>query len=134
MIKTGEVNVSDVQNQEELEARIGSASFFGTLQAGFSDFHYLRDAWKRTTDKDALVGVGMTGIGSAKVLDLDLEKAAQVAKDVNSEVAALIGINEASRVTTVKPSGTTSCVLGTSSGIHAWYNDYYVRRMHLFNN
>jgi len=129
-----EVNVSDVQNQEELEARIGSASFFGTLQAGFSDFHYLRDIWKRTTDKDALVGVGMTGIGSGKVLDLDLEKAAQVAKDVNSEVAALIGINEASRVTTVKPSGTTSCVLGTSSGIHAWYNDYYVRRIRLGKN
>lgn len=129
-----EVNVSDVENQEDFILRTGVASFLGTLQAGFTDFHYLRDCWKRTTEKDALIGVGLTGIASGKVLKLDLKAAARHAKLINTETANKIGINEASRVTTVKPSGTTSCVLGTSSGIHAWHSDYYIRRIRIGKN
>ena len=71
----------------------------------------------------------MTGIGSGTILKYDLEAAAKVACDSNEDYAKLLGINKAARVTTIKPSGTTSCVLGTSSGIHAWHNDYYIRRM-----
>lgn len=129
-----EVSVNDVSTQEELENRISAAAFFGTLQAGFTDFHYLRDVWKRTTEKDALIGVGLTGIASGGILDLDLTRAAKRAIHVNEQTAQLIGINPASRVTTVKPSGTTSCVLGTSSGIHAWHNDYYIRRIRVGKN
>ena len=129
-----EVNASDVESQEEFEARVAAATFIGTLQAGYTDFHYLRDIWQRTTEKDALIGVSMTGIASGKVLGLDMSQAARVVKEENVRVAKLIGINRAARTTTVKPAGTTSLALGTSSGIHAWHNDYYVRRMRVSKN
>ena len=124
-----EVNVSNIQNQKDLDDRVYYATLLGTLQASFSDFHYLRSVWKQTTDNDALIGVGMTGIGSGTVLKYDLNQAAKVAMDANEYYGKLLGVNKAARVTTIKPSGSTSCVLGTSSGIHAWHNDYYIRRM-----
>lgn len=129
-----EVNASDIQTQEELDQRVRAASFIGTLQAGYTDFHYLRDVWKRTTEKDALIGVSMTGIGSGVVTQFDLTKAAQIVKQENQRVANLIGINEAARTTAIKPAGTTSLTLGTSSGIHAWHNDYYLRRIRVGKN
>jgi len=129
-----EINVSNIESQEDLNKRVKAGAFLGTLQAAYTDFHYLRDIWKRTTEKDALVGVGMTGIASGAVLDFDLKEAAKEAKKTNEEIANLLGINKAARVTTVKPSGTSSLVLGTSSGIHAWHNDFYVRRMRLGKN
>jgi len=129
-----EVNVSDVTCQEDLNDRVAVAAFFGTLQAGFTDFHYLRSIWKQTTDKDALLGIGMTGIGSGEILKFDLGIAANTAKVVNSMISAQIGTNEAARVTCIKPSGTTSCVLGTASGIHAWHNPYYLRTLRFNKN
>ena len=130
----GELNVSDVTSQEDLNERAAVAAFFGTLQAGFTDFHYLRPIWKQTTDKDALLGIGMTGIASGEVLKYDLSIAAFTAKMMNSNIAAVIGTNEAARVTCIKPSGTTSCVLGTSSGIHAWHAPYYLRTIRFNKN
>ena len=129
-----EVNVSNVESQEDLNERVKVGAFIGTLQAAYTDFHYLRDIWRKTTEKDALLGVGMTGIGSGAVLGLDLKAAAELAKAENARVAEVIGINKAARVTTVKPSGTSSLVLGTSSGIHAWHNDYYIRRIRVGKN
>ena len=129
-----EVNASDIESQEDFEKRVKGAAFIGTLQAGYTDFHYLRDVWKRTTEKDALIGVGMTGIGSGVVLGYDMKAAAIAVKEENERVANLIGINKAARTTTVKPSGTSSLVLGTSSGIHAWHNDYYLRRIRVGKN
>ena len=129
-----EVNGSDIKSQEDLNSRSRAAAFLGTLQASYTEFHYLRDIWQKTTEKDALVGVGMTGIGSGAVLGLDLEEAANEAKESNAKLAKILGIKPASRVTTVKPSGTSSLVLGTSSGIHAWHNDFYIRRMRLGKN
>ena len=129
-----EVNVSNVESQEDLNARVKAGAFIGTLQASYTNFHYLRDIWQKTTEKDALLGVGMTGIGSGVVLKYDLKEAAEISKEENARVAELIGINKAARVTTVKPSGTSSLVLGTSSGIHAWHNDYYVRRIRVGKN
>jgi ribonucleoside-diphosphate reductase alpha chain len=129
-----EVNVSDVTDQEDLNARVAAAAFFGTLQAGFFNFHYLRPIWAKTTQKDALLGIGMTGIGSGEILKYDLKVAADVAKTVNQMISAKIGTNEAARVTCIKPSGTTSLVLGTASGIHAWHNDYYLRTMRFNKN
>lgn len=124
-----EVNVSDVTSQEDLNDRVTVAAFFGTLQAGFTDFHYLRPIWQKTTQKDALLGIGMTGIGSGEILKYSLSDAAEVAKATNCLISEMIGTNEAARVTCIKPSGTTSLVLGTASGIHAWHNDYYLRTM-----
>ena len=129
-----EVNVSDIIDQTDFEARVKAAAFIGTLQASYTDFHYLREIWKETTEKDALIGVSMTGIGSAAVLQMDMKAAANIVKRENARVAKLLGINKSARCTTVKPAGTTSLVLGTSSGIHAWHNDYYVRRMRVGKN
>jgi len=129
-----EVNVSDVTNQEDFNGRVKAAAFIGTLQAGYTQFHYLREIWQETTEKDALIGVSMTGIGSAAVLQMDMKAAASIVKRENARVAKIIGINQAARCTTVKPAGTTSLVLGTSSGIHAWHNDYYIRRLRVGKN
>ena len=129
-----EVNASDIESQEDFNTRVKHAAFIGTLQAGYTDFHYLRDVWRETTEKDALIGVSMTGIGSGTVLGYDMKKAASVVKRENTRVAKLIGINPAARCTTVKPAGTTSLALGTSSGIHAWHNDYYIRRIRVGKN
>lgn len=129
-----EVNASDLESQEDYEDRVKAAAFIGTLQAGYTDFHYLRSVWRETTEKDALIGVSMTGIGSGAVTKLDMTKAAEVVKKENSRVAKAIGIKAAARCTTVKPAGTTSLTLGTSSGIHAWHNDYYIRRIRVGKN
>jgi ribonucleoside-diphosphate reductase alpha chain len=129
-----EINASDLDSQEEYENRCRAAAFLGTLQAGYTDFHYLRDVWRRTTEKDALVGVSMTGIASGAVLNLDMEAGAKAVKEENKRVADLIGIRPAARTTCVKPAGTTSLTLGTSSGIHAWHNDYYIRRLRVGKN
>ena len=129
-----EVNVSNVESQEDLNARVKAAAFIGTLQAGYTDFHYLRPIWQRTTEKDALIGVGMTGIGSGVAEKLDLAAAAELVKETNAIISKQIGINASARCTTIKPSGTSSLVLGTSSGIHAWHNDYYVRRIRVGKN
>lgn len=124
-----EVNVSDVTMQEELNSRVKAGAFIGTLQAGYTDFHYLRDIWKQNSEEESLIGVGMTGIASGGVLFLDLEEAAKMVNNENKRVAGIIGINPAARTTCIKPSGSTSCVVGSSSGIHAWHNDYYIRRV-----
>jgi ribonucleoside-diphosphate reductase alpha chain len=129
-----EVNVSDVETQDELNDRVAAAAFIGTLQAGYTDFHYLREIWQETTEKDALIGVSMTGIASGKVLELDMKEAADHVKTMNEITSKTIDINKAARCTTVKPAGTTSLVLGTSSGIHAWHNKYYIRRIRVGKN
>ena len=129
-----EVNVSDIESQEDFDARVRAAALIGTIQAAYTDFHYLRPVWQRTTEKDALIGVSMTGIGSGTVLKYDMKAAAKIVKVENARVAEILGINASARTTTVKPAGTTSLTLGTSSGIHAWHNDYYVRRVRVGKN
>ena len=129
-----EVNASDIESQEDFENRVKAAAFIGTLQAGYTEFHYLRPIWQRTTEKDALIGVSMTGIGSGTVLGYDMTTAANIVKQENARVAKILGINKSARTTTVKPAGTTSLALGTSSGIHAWHNDYYIRRVRVGKN
>tara|TARA_R110002012_G_scaffold142603_3_gene300689 strand:+ start:891 stop:2750 length:1860 start_codon:yes stop_codon:yes gene_type:complete len=129
-----EVNVSTIESQEDLNERVRAAAFIGTLQAGYTDFHYLRSVWKETTEKDALIGVSMTGIGSGRILGYNMTEAAEIVKKENGRVAKLIGIKKSARTTTVKPAGTTSLTLGTSSGIHAWHNDYYIRRIRVGKN
>ena len=123
------INAGNIESQEDFNERARVAAFIGTLQASYTDFHYLRDVWKRTTEKEALIGISMTGIASGPVLNLNMKEAANVVKEENKRVADVLGINPAARSTTVKPEGTASCILGTSSGIHAWHNDFYIRRL-----
>lgn len=124
-----EINTSNIVDQDDFNQRARNASFLGTLQAGYTSFHYLRPIWQRTTEEDALVGVGLTGIASNAIAHLNEQEAANVAVDTNIIVSAMLGIQRAARVTTVKPSGTSSLVVGSSSGIHAWHSEFYVRRM-----
>ena len=124
-----EVNGGNISNQEDFNDRARVAAFFGTTQAGFTDFHYLRPIWRENTEKDSLVGVGITGIGNGKLKGLNLNEASQKVVEENERVSKLLGIKPAARTTTIKPSGTTSCVVGTSSGIHAWHSRFYIRNM-----
>jgi len=126
-----EVIADGIDTQEEYNNRARAASFLGTLQAGYTNFHYLRPEWQDNAEDEALLGVSMTGIASGDVLKLDMVEAGKAAADENERVAKLIGTNKAKRVTTVKPSGTASLVAGTSSGIHAWHAPYYVRRIRI---
>jgi len=128
------IHAGDVESQEDLNARAKAAAFIGTLQASYTDFHYLRDIWKRTTEKEALIGVSMTGIASGGVLKLNMKEAANLVKEENARVSSIIGTMPAARCTTVKPEGTSSLVLGTSSGIHAWHNKHYIRRIRVGKN
>lgn len=123
------INVSDVEDQEDLNNRARAASFLGTLQAGYTDFHYLRDIWQKTTEKDALIGVSQTGIASKKVLSLNLEEASKKVIEENKRISQIIACNPAARTTCIKPEGSGSLVVGSSSGIHAWYDNYYIRRV-----
>ena len=129
-----EINGSNIKSQKELNDRCRAAAIIGTLQASYTQFHYLREIWQETTEKDALIGVSITGIASGCLDSLDLKEAAEVVVAENRRIANLIGVKPAARTTCVKPAGTTSCILGTSSGIHAWHNDYYIRRVRVGKN
>jgi ribonucleoside-diphosphate reductase alpha chain len=129
MCNLTEINAGAINTQEDLNNAASVAAFLGTLQAGYTDFHYLNPKWKIACEKDALLGVSMTGIASGTVEELNLAEAVQYVIKTNERVARLIGINAAARSTCVKPAGTTSLVLGTSSGIHAWHAPFYIRRM-----
>jgi ribonucleoside-triphosphate reductase (thioredoxin) len=129
-----EINGDDIQDQKDFNQRAKDAAFINTLQASYTDFYYLRDVWKRNTEKDALIGVGITGIGSGSLDGLNKDEAAKIVLEENEKIAKLIDINKAARTTVVKPAGTTSLVLGTSSGIHAYHDDYYIRRIRVGKN
>ena len=129
MCNLTEINAGEIYTQDDFNHAAGAAAFLGTLQAGYTDFHYLNPKWRIACEKDALLGVSMTGIASGTVEDLDMVEAVEYVKTMNADMAERIGINPAARTTCVKPAGTTSLVLGTSSGIHAWHAPYYIRRM-----
>lgn len=129
MCNLTEINASLITDQEDFNDVSSAAAFIGTLQAGYTDFHYLNPKWRETCERGALLGVSMTGIASNTVTKLDMAQAAQVAVLTNKSIANIIGINQAERSTCVKPAGTTSLALGTSSGIHAWHALHYIRRM-----
>lgn len=129
-----ELNASLIETQEELNECVEAAALIGTLQASYTDFHYLRDIWRQTTEKEALLGIGITGLASKQFLNLDRIKAAKIVLKTNEKIADLININKAARATCIKPSGTTSSLLGCSSGVHSWYAPYYLRRIRLNKN
>jgi len=128
------VNVSDISSQDDLDDRCAAAAFIGTLQASYTNFHYLRPIWQKTTEKEALIGVSMTGIASGNIDQYDVKRAADIVRITNKIVSDQIGIHSAARCTTIKPEGTASLALGTSSGIHGWHNDYYIRRIRVGKN
>lgn len=125
----------DVRTQEEFNNRAKVAAFIGTLQAGYTDFHYLRAIWKETTERDALLGVSITGIASGTILGLDEAEAAACAVSENERIAEIIGINAAARVTCIKPEGSGTNAMGVmGSGIHAVHSEFYIRNVRIKKN
>ena len=127
-----EINMSTVNNPEEFYERCKAASILGTFQAAYTNFGYLGKVTEDIVKREALLGVSMTGMMDSPIISFDpvvLEKGANIVKEVNKKVANIIGINTAARTTCVKPAGTTSCILGTSSGIHPCHSKRYFRRV-----
>jgi ribonucleoside-diphosphate reductase alpha chain len=127
-----EINMKACTTPEIFARACRAAAILGTLQAGYTSFSYLGSTTERIVRREALLGCSMTGMmdnpGIAFDVGLQREMAALILK-VNAEVAAKIGINPAARATCVKPAGTTSCILGTASGIHAHHAKRYFRRV-----
>ena len=126
------VNCAKVESKEDFFDAVGAAATIGTLQAGFTSFEYLGGTSEKIFQREALLGVSGTGwMESADIcLDPEVQKeGARIAKQVNKSMSKKIGINQAARVTCVKPEGTASCILGTSSGIHPHHAKRYIRRV-----
>jgi ribonucleoside-triphosphate reductase len=123
------INFATVRDQQDLNRRARIAAILGTLQAGFVDMHYLGGEWEANCRAESLLGISLTGIcDNGSYREFNFEEAAKVAKDTNEEVAKEIGIEKAARITCCKPEGTSSLVLGTSSGVHGRHAPYYIRR------
>ena len=127
------INQTGITSDKDFFNRVYAAALIGTLQASYTDFSYLRPIWKETTEKEALLGVSFTGIADSRnILNAEtLKKGADLVLDVNEKYAKKIGINPAARTTAIKPEGTSSCVLGSSSGIHARHAQHYIRRIRM---
>ena len=126
------INCSKIETEDDFYESCKAAAIIGTLQAGFNDFPYLGEVSERIIAREALLGVSMTGIMDRHEICLDPDiqkKGAKIIKEANREMAKKIGINAAARTTCIKPEGTTSCVLGTSSGIHPHHAKRYIRRV-----
>jgi len=129
-----EINGGKCNTEEDFYKACRAASILGTLQAGYTDFKFLTDTSKLIFDREALLGVSITGwMNNPKILfdEKILEKGAQIVKEVNREVSKIIGINAAARTTCVKPSGNASVLLQTASGIHAEHSDMYIRNVQM---
>ena len=129
-----EINGGKCTTKEEFFKACRAGAIMGTLQAGYTDFKYLSETSQRIFEREALLGVSVTGwMNNPDVLfDVDIQKSgAEIVKTVNKEVAELIGINQAARTTCVKPSGNASVLLETASGIHAEHSPKYIRHVQM---
>jgi len=127
------INQTGIESEKDFYNRIYAAALIGTLQASYTDFHYLRPIWKQTTEREALLGVSFTGIADGRgIINAEmLRKGADLVLEVNEKYAKKLGINLSARSTTIKPEGSASCVLQSSSGIHARHAPYYIRRIRM---
>lgn len=128
-----EINAAKCFSKEEWLSAVKAATIFGTLQASFTDFYFVQSEWKKTADEDALLGVSITGQAENQPLltDDNLKEGSLLTVKINEEWAKKIGINPAKRITTTKPSGTSSSWLGTTAGVHAGHEIRYLRRVRL---
>lgn len=126
------INCAKIKTEEDFFDACRAASIIGTLQAGFSSFPYLGKDSERIIAREALLGVSMTGMMEKHDVCLDpsyQKRGADIVKKTNQQIAKMIGINQAARTTCIKPEGTSSCILGTSSGIHPHHAKRYIRRV-----
>ena len=126
------INLGNIKDQDDFNERAYYCSVLGTLQASYTDLRYVRDGWKKQAEEMSLIGVSITGIASHPDLTkVDFKAAVEQVREANVKIAEMIGINPAERLTNVKPDGTGSLLLGTSSGIHAWHAKHYIRRVRI---
>ena len=135
-----EVVVRADDTEETLARKIRLATILGTFQASLTHFPYLSGGWKKNCEEEALLGVSLTGILDSPLLRANTEETKQLLTRlrestilVNKEYAKKIGINPAAAITTVKPSGTISQLVDSSSGIHSRHSEYYVRTVRADN-
>jgi len=129
-----EINGGMCNTEEDFYKACRAASILGTLQAGYTNFKFLAETSKKIFDREALLGVSITGwMNNPDILfnEKILEKGAKIVRDTNRKVAAIIGINPAARTTCVKPSGNASVLLQTASGIHAEHSKMYIRNVQM---
>jgi ribonucleoside-diphosphate reductase alpha chain len=126
------INCSSVTDEDDFYERCKAAAIIGTLQAGFTNLEYLGQTSQRIFDREALLGVSLTGIMEKHDIVLTekvLKQGAKIAVETNKIMSQKIGINQAARVTCLKPEGTSSSMLGTSSGIHPHHAKRYIRHV-----
>ena len=129
-----EINGGKCTTEEDFYQACRAAAILGTLQAGYTDFKFISKTSKKIFDREALLGVSITGWMNNPDILFDekvLKKGASIVKKVNKEVASIIGINAAARTTCVKPSGNASVLLQTASGIHAEHSPMYIRNVQM---
>ena len=127
-----EINVKKAKNKEEFLDICRAGSIIGTIQASYTDFGYLGKVSEEIVKKEALLGVSMTGMADNPEIAFNptiQKEGAKLILEVNEQIAKIIGINPCSRSTCIKPAGSTSCLLGTSSGIHPHHAKRYFRRV-----
>lgn len=124
-----EINAATCVDRKEFLLRCDAAAVIGTLQACFCDFKYLGSASNDIAERDRLIGVSITGImDNPKVLEW-MHDGRTIVKLANARIAGMLGINESERTCCIKPSGTASLLLGTSSGVHTHHARRYLRRV-----
>ena len=143
-LRSGQLcNLSEVvcrveDTEEDLKRKIGLATILGTLQASLTEFKYVRKVWQKNCEEERLLGVSLTGIQDCKILRNPdpkmLERLKAHAQEVNIEYAKKLNINPATAITTIKPSGTVSQLVDSSSGIHGRFSPYYIRTVRQANN
>ena len=130
-----EVVCREYDTEETLQRKLKYATILGTLQATLTDFNYVRNAWRKNCEEERLLGVSLTGIQDCPLLRSNtnpllatlLENLRDYTKVVNVEYSEKLGINPATAITTVKPSGTVSQLVNSASGIHGRFSNYYIR-------
>jgi ribonucleoside-triphosphate reductase len=129
-----EINGAKALTKEEFMKACRGAAILGTLQAGYTNFKFISEISKKIFDREALLGVSITGWMNNPEVLLDetiLQEGAILVKAVNKMVAKIIGINAAARTTCVKPAGNTSVLLKTASGVHGEHATTYIRNVQM---
>lgn len=132
-----EINGARIKTEEEFYKACEAAAILGTFQAAYTDFPVLTNASKKIAERDALIGVGITGMADNPTIlfnETIQRNGAEIVKKTNQLVADIIGINPAARTTVIKPSGNASQLLGCGSGIHAYHFRKYIRNIQANNN
>lgn len=129
-----EINGRKCVDKETFLRACRASAILGTIQAGYTNFKYVSEATKKITDREALIGCSITGwMNNPNVLfnKDNMIAGATLIKEVNAQIADILGINHAARTTCVKPSGNASTLLTSASGIHGEHSEQFIRHVQM---